>query len=39
MKSLGAKEPQVVSFGNTSCWESKDFLQDDDTRAFVSEGR
>jgi hypothetical protein len=36
MKSLDAKEPQVVSFGNISCWDHKDFLQDDDTRAFVN---
>lgn len=37
MKSLDAKEPQVVSFGDTSCWEHKDFLQDDDTRALSEE--
>jgi hypothetical protein len=36
MKSLAAKEPQVVAFGDTSCWNHKDLLQDESTRAFVS---
>jgi hypothetical protein len=35
MKSLAAVEPQVLRIGNLSCWESGDFLQDDDTRAFA----
>jgi hypothetical protein len=36
MKSLAAKEPQVVSFGDFSCWNRKDFLQDEDTKALAS---